>query len=110
MKARTALMQRGASKAVMNQVRQNPNTELQRIQLGMFANSGGLPVVINKQMIGVIGSGGPARRGGGWGDGSWGRKASERALGAGHVAPLVEDVAKPSTRHPPDPPPLRRSP
>src|SRR6266487_794650 len=43
MKARTALMQRGPSKAVMNQVRQNPNAELQRIQLGMFPNSGGLP-------------------------------------------------------------------
>src|ERR1700752_4817643 len=46
MKARTALAQRGASKLVMNQVRQNPNTELQRTQLGMCANSGGLPIVI----------------------------------------------------------------
>ena len=50
MKARTALMQRGPSKAVMNQVRQNPNAELQRIQLGMFPNSGGLPVVVNTSL------------------------------------------------------------
>ena len=39
-------MQRGASKLVMNQVRRNPDAELQRIQLGMFPNSGGLPVSI----------------------------------------------------------------
>ena len=37
----------------MNRVRRNPNDELQRIQLGMFPNSGGLPIVVNKQMIGV---------------------------------------------------------
>src|SRR5215813_15330671 len=41
MKARTALMQRTASKTVMNRVLQNPTTELQQIQLGMFPNSGG---------------------------------------------------------------------
>ena len=64
MKAQTALMQRAPSKAVMNQVIQNPNAELQRIQLGMFPNSGGLPVVINKQMIGAIGIGGSAPRAG----------------------------------------------
>src|SRR5204863_889821 len=62
MKARTALMQRGSSKLLMNQVRRDPNAELQRIQLGMFPNSGGLPVVVNKQMIGVIGIGGSAPR------------------------------------------------
>ncbi len=87
MKARTALMQRGASKAVMNQVRQNPNTELQRIQLGMFANSGGLPVVINKQMIGVIGIGGSAPRVPVWSDEICGHKALQAVLGAANVAP-----------------------
>src|SRR5204862_7456367 len=59
-KARTALAQRAPSKVVMNQVLRDPNSELQRIQLGMFANSGGLPIVVNKQMIGVIGVGGSA--------------------------------------------------
>src|SRR5471032_3041229 len=60
MKARTALMQRGASKTNMNAVLQDPTRELQQIQLGFFPNSGGLPVVINHQMIGVIGVGGSA--------------------------------------------------
>ena len=63
MKARTVLMQRGPSKEVMNRVRRNPSDELQRIQLGMFPNSGGLPVVVNKQLIGAIGIGGSAPRG-----------------------------------------------
>src|SRR5438270_11130998 len=51
MKARTALMTRAPSKLVMNRVIQDPNAELQLIQLGEFANSGGLPVVVNKQLI-----------------------------------------------------------
>src|SRR6266545_4538343 len=92
MKARTALAQRAPSKVVMNQVRQNPNTELQRIQLGMFANSGGLPVVINKQMIGVIGIGGSAPRVPVWSDEICGHKAMQQVLGAANVAPPVEDL------------------
>src|ERR1700752_201082 len=39
MKARTALMRREPSKALMNRVIQDPNQELQLIQLGVFANS-----------------------------------------------------------------------
>src|SRR2546423_5960327 len=45
MKARTALLGRGPSKNLMNRVIQDPTQELQTIQLGMFANSGGLPIV-----------------------------------------------------------------
>src|ERR1700741_641693 len=92
MKARTALMQRGPSKLVMNRVRRNPNDELQRIQLGMFPNSGGLPVVINKQMIGVIGIGGSAPRVPVWSDEICGHKALQTVLGAANVAPLIEDI------------------
>jgi uncharacterized protein GlcG (DUF336 family) len=95
MKARTALMQRGSSKLVMNQVRRDPNAELQRIQLGMFPNSGGLPVVINKQMIGVIGIGGSAPRVPVWSDEICGHKAMQEVLGAANVAPLVEDLPNP---------------
>src|SRR5436190_6086484 len=40
MKARTALMQRGASKNNMNTVLKDPTRELQQIQLGFFPNSG----------------------------------------------------------------------
>ncbi|HXD16307.1 MAG TPA: heme-binding protein, partial [Vicinamibacterales bacterium] len=108
MKARTALAQRAPSKVVMNQVRQNPNTELQRIQLGMFANSGGLPIVINKQMIGVIGIGGSAPRVPVWSDEICGHKAMQEVLGAANVAPLVEDVPAPAAAQPANPAPVPR--
>jgi glc operon protein GlcG len=108
MKARTALIQRGASKAVMNQVRQNPNAELQRIQLGMFANSGGLPVVVNKQLIGVIGIGGSAPRVPVWSDEICGHKALQAVLGAANVAPLLEDIAAPQNAPPANAAPVPR--
>ena len=95
MKAQTALMQRAPSKVVMNQVTQNPNAELQRIQLGMFPNSGGLPVVVNKQMIGAIGIGGSAPRVPVWSDEICGHKAMQEVLGAANVAPLIEDLPRP---------------
>src|SRR5271154_7589373 len=44
MKARTALLGREASKTRMNRVIEDPTQELQLIQLGFFANSGGLPI------------------------------------------------------------------
>ena len=43
----------------MNRVIQDPTQELQQIQVGMFANSGGLPIVVNKQSIGAVGVGVP---------------------------------------------------
>src|SRR2546426_11620185 len=70
MKARTALLGRESSKTRMNRVIQNPDTELQQIQLGLFPNSGGLPIIVNDQLIGAIGVGGSAPRvAQGWGDG-----------------------------------------
>src|SRR6202163_568185 len=51
MKSRTALMDRQPSKLRMNRVTEDPTQELQLMQLGLFANSGGLPIVVNKQMI-----------------------------------------------------------
>ena len=68
MKARTALADREPSKLLMNRVIQDPTLELQRIQLGLFPNSGGLPIVVNKQMIGVVGVGGSAPRVPVWSD------------------------------------------
>ncbi|OLD16089.1 MAG: hypothetical protein AUI91_14840, partial [Acidobacteria bacterium 13_1_40CM_3_56_11] len=62
MKARTALLTRAPSKARMNQVLQNPDSELQQIQIGFFPNSGGLPIIVNDQLIGAIGVGGSAPR------------------------------------------------
>ena len=108
MKAQTALMQRAPSKVVMNQVTQNPNAELQRIQLGMFPNSGGLPVVINKQMIGAIGIGGSAPRVPVWSDEICGHKAMQEVLGAANVAPLIEDLPRPQAAAPANAAPVPR--
>jgi glc operon protein GlcG len=108
MKARTALAQRAPSKVVMNQVRRDPNAELQRIQLGLFANSGGLPVVVNHQMIGVIGIGGSAPRVPVWSDEICGHKAMQQVLGANNVAPLVEDLPNPQNAAPANAAPVPR--
>jgi uncharacterized protein GlcG (DUF336 family) len=108
MKARTALAQRAPSKVVMNQVTQNPNTELQRIQLGLFANSGGLPVIVNKQIIGAIGIGGSAPRVPVWSDEICGHKAMQEVLGASNVAPLIEDLPRPQNAAPANAAPVPR--
>ena len=55
-----SVMGREASKNRMNRVIQNPDAELQQIQLGLFPNSGGLPIVVNDQLIGTVGVGGSA--------------------------------------------------
>jgi uncharacterized protein GlcG (DUF336 family) len=91
MKARTALMGREPSKSRMNRVIQNPDTELQLIQLGFFANSGGLPIIVNDQLIGVVGVGGSAPRvAQGWSDEICGHKALTEVIGP--QPPLLEDL------------------
>ena len=61
MKARTALMMRQPSHARMNQARVNPFNQLYQITAhGLFPNSGGLPIIVNDQLIGTIGVGGAA--------------------------------------------------
>jgi len=91
MKARTALMGREPSKNRMNRVVQDPTQELQLIQLGFFANSGGLPIVANKQLIGVVGVGGSAPRVPVWSDEICAHKAMTEVIGPS-VAPLVQDL------------------
>jgi uncharacterized protein GlcG (DUF336 family) len=91
MKARTALMLHAPSKTRMNQVIQNPDSELQQIQLGLFPNSGGLPIIVNDQLIGAIGVGGSAPRvAQGWSDEICAHKALTEVLGP--QPPLVEDL------------------
>ena len=91
MKARTALMNREPSKVRMNRVIQNPETELQQIQLGIFPNSGGLPIIVNDQMIGAVGVGGSAPRvAQGWSDEICAHKALTEVVGP--QPPLVEDL------------------
>ena len=91
MKARTALMSRAPSKTLMNQVIQNPDSELQRIQLGFFPNSGGLPIIVNDQRIGAVGVGGSAPRvAQGWSDEICAHKALTEVFGP--QPPLVQDL------------------
>jgi len=91
MKARTALILRAPSKTAMNRAIQDPPAELQLIQLGEFANSGGLPIVVNKQMIGFVGVGGSAPKPPVWSDEICGQKGLTEVFGPS-VPPLVEDL------------------
>jgi glc operon protein GlcG len=91
MKARTALMGREPSKNRMNRVIEDPTQELQQIQLGFFANSGGLPIVVNKQLIGAVGVGGSAPHPPVWSDEICAHKALVEVIGPA-VPPLVEDL------------------
>jgi uncharacterized protein GlcG (DUF336 family) len=91
MKARTALLLRSPSKNLMNNAIQDPTRELQYIQLGEFANSGGLPIVVNKQMIGAVGVGGSAPKPPVWSDEICAHKALTEVIGAS-VPPLLEDL------------------
>lgn len=91
MKARTALMGREPSKNRMNRVIEDPTQEFQQIQLGFFPNSGGLPVVVNKQLIGAVGVGGSAPRVPVWSDEICAHKALIEVIGPS-VPPLVQDL------------------
>lgn len=91
MKARTALMGREPSKNRMNRVIEDPAQELQQIQLGFFTNSGGLPIVVNKQLIGAIGVGGSAPRVPVWSDEICAHKALTSVIGPS-IAPLGPDL------------------
>ena len=63
MKAKTVLNTRQPSKATMNQVLQGRASELRQYSFGNFANSGGLPIVVNgNQFVGAIVVGGSAPR------------------------------------------------
>jgi len=93
MKARSALMAREPSKNRMNRVLQNPEIELQQIKLGFFPNSGGLPIIVNDQMIGAIGVGGSAPRvAQGWSDEICAHKALTNVIGP--QPPLLEDLPR----------------
>ncbi len=97
MKARAALTTLQPSKAAMNRVLQDPSSEFEQIQLGIFTNSGGLPIVVNKQLIGTVGVGGSAPRVPVWSDEICAHTALLEVIGPS-VAPLIEDL--PPRRNP----------
>jgi uncharacterized protein GlcG (DUF336 family) len=99
MKARTALMGRDASKERMNRVIRDPLVEFRQIQLGFFPNSGGLPIIVNNQLIGAIGVGGSAPRvAEGWSDEICAHKALTEVLGP--QPPLLEDLPRERNENP----------
>lgn len=82
MKARTVLNTRQPSKAAMNQVLSGRASELRQYSFGNFANSGGLPIVVNRnQFIGAIGVGGSAPQPGVWSDEICAWRALTRVIG-----------------------------
>ena len=62
MKALTAYKLRAPSKSQMNRATRNTNDEWSGMQLGLFSNAGGLPIILDDQLIGAIGVGGSAPR------------------------------------------------
>jgi uncharacterized protein GlcG (DUF336 family) len=91
MKARTALLTRASSHAIQNLVARNPEMEAYEVQLGLYPVEGGLPIVINKQMIGVVGTGGYPPNPPEWEDEICAYRAMLEVLGPS-VPPLLEDV------------------
>ena len=95
MKARTVLNTRQPSKATMNQVLTGRSSELRQYSFGNFANSGGLPIIINgNQFIGAIGVGGSAPNPPVWSDEICAWRALTKVMGP--QPPLLPDV-QPST-------------
>jgi uncharacterized protein GlcG (DUF336 family) len=109
MKARTALETREPSKVRMNRSLQDPTgvQEVLSIYNGFFANSGGLPIVVNKQMIGAVGVGGSAPRVPVWSDEICAHRALTQVIGPS-VAPLVQDLPPRQNTPPANPVPVPR--
>ena len=93
MKALTAFRLRGPSKAQMNRATGNTNDEWTGMQVGLFSNAGGLPIVVDNQLIGAIGIGGSAPRlAEGWSDEICAHQAMTEVLGP--QPPLLEDFPR----------------
>jgi len=93
-KARTALLTRGPSKAVMNRVARDPSQEAYEVQLGLYPVAGGLPIIINKQLIGAVGIGGFPPNPPVWSDEICARTSLLEVIGP-DIPPLIEDVRAP---------------
>jgi uncharacterized protein GlcG (DUF336 family) len=93
MKARTVLNTRQPSKATMNQVLTGRASELRQYSFGNFANSGGLPIIIDgNQFIGAIGVGGSAPKLPAWSDEICAWRALTKVIGP--QPPLLPDVQR----------------
>jgi glc operon protein GlcG len=91
MKARTALLTRQPSKASMNRVARDSNQEAYEVQQGFYPVAGGLPIIINNQLIGAVGGGGYRPNPPVWSDEICVHTAMVQIFGPS-VPPLLEDV------------------
>ena len=95
MKAKTVLNTRQPSKATMNQVLQGRASELRQYQFGNFANSGGLPIVVNgNQFVGAIGVGGSAPKPPVWSDEICAWRALNKVIGPQPQLPSAQAPAR----------------
>ncbi|MCZ0954189.1 MAG: heme-binding protein [Rhodospirillaceae bacterium] len=93
MKARTAHGLRAPSKSLMNQATRNQAAEWREMELGLFSNAGGLPIIVDDSMIGAIGVGGSAPRlAEGWSDEICAHEAMAEVIGP--QPPLIEDLPR----------------
>ena len=93
MKARTAFQLRAPSKSQMNRATRNQAVEWRDMELGLFSNAGGLPIVVNDRLIGAIGVGGSAPRLAElWSDEYCAHDAMAEVIGP--QPPLLEDLPR----------------
>jgi uncharacterized protein GlcG (DUF336 family) len=92
-KAMTALRSRAPSRALNNRNVQDPFTNQNMAGYGLTTQEGGLPIIVNGQLIGAIGVGGipPAERNATYGEEMCARDALEQVIGP--QPPLLPDLA-----------------
>ena len=106
-KARTALLVHEPSKAYANSLIGDPTQEFEDIQLGLYPVSGALPIIVDKQEIGVIGAGGYRPNPPVWSDEICAHTGLVQVIGPS-VPPLLEDKRPaPRTPNPGAPPPAQ---
>jgi uncharacterized protein GlcG (DUF336 family) len=91
-KARTALRTRAPSHVLANRNAQDPFTNQNMAGYGLATQEGGLPIIVNGQLIGAIGVGGipPAERTATYGEEMCARDALEAVIGP--QPPLLPEV------------------
>ena len=93
MKARTAFRLRAPSKSLMNRATRNRDVEWREMELDLFSNSGGLPIIVEDRLIGAIGVGGSAPRiAEGWSDEICAHEAMAEVVGPQPA--LLEDLPR----------------
>lgn len=100
-KALTALRTRAPSRVLNNRNVQDPFTNANMAGYGLTTQEGGLPIIVNGQLIGAIGVGGipPVERNATYGEEMCARDALEQVIGP--QPPLLPDLAAQQRANPP---------